>query len=323
MRHIKLALSIAALTFVSSSACAWTAVAYSKQSGYLHTQYNASTAAEAEKEALAGCSKKALECVLVGEPVDGPVAIVIAKGDGGMGRANSKDPFVAAKDALEQCQEIAKNCRIVQAAWDGGTDWFALAQGEGDFYATYNYSSQKEAEKDAIKGCETQAKEKSLPSNKCKLLASTGKHIWYARVSSKTYIGIATGDSYEKALNDARKSCQKDSKPGEKCDQENVVENKGTALEPNEFKKLEAMIESEKNAKPKSPRISDANLPTAKAVRYSESCQNASCVRKYEDGRTQRYTACLNPATMLPMNDPFKLGGCGGVDSQGHPFGMK
>lgn len=323
MRHIKLALSIAALTFISSSASAWTAVASSKDSGFVFTNYNASTAAEAEKGALEGCSKKALECELVGKAVDGPVAVVIAKGDGGMGRSTNKAPFIAAKNALESCQKVAKNCRVVQAVWDGGIQWFALARSEGDFYATYNYDSQEEAEKNAIKGCETQVKESSSQSDKCKLLASTGDHIWYARVSSRTNIGIATGVSYEKALNDARKGCQNGSKPDEKCDQENVIENKGTTLEPNEFKKLEAMIESEKNTTPKEPRISDANLPTAKTVRYSESCQNASCVRKYEDGRTQKYTACLNPATMLPMNDPFKLGGCGGFDSQGHPFGMK
>ncbi|MFC0351303.1 DUF4189 domain-containing protein [Undibacterium danionis] len=323
MKDFTIALLVVASSLITNSAIAWTAVAHSRESGYIQTYYGASTAAEAEKGALEGCSKKALNCVLVGATVNGPVAVVIAKGDGGMGRANSNDPFVAAKNALNECQEIAKNCRLVQAAWDGGTNWFALARSDGNFYATYNYGSQEVAEKDALKGCETQVKESLSPSDKCKLFASIGEHLWYARVSSKTYIGIATANSYEKALDDARKGCQNGLKPNEKCDKEDVIENKGALSEPIEFKKLEAIIEAEQNVKPKSIKTSNTDVPVAKIVRYSDLCQNSSCVRKYEDGRTQRYTACLNPATMLPMNDPSKLGGCGGTDSQGNPFGLK
>lgn len=324
MRHIKLALSIAALTFISSSACAWTAVAYSKQSGYLHTQYNASTAAEAEKEALEGCSKKALECELVGNAVNGPVAVVIARGDDGMGKSADKDPFVAAKNALKRCEKLSKKCRVEQAVWDKGTQWFALARAEGVFFAAYQYESQDEAEKDAIKGCETQAKEYSMTSGKCTLFRSSGEHLWYARVSSNTYTSISISLlSANDALSEAKKGCLEGTKKGEICDRIEELENKGSQAEPVSFKKLKAQIEAEDIALSKNSPISKTRPATIKTERYTESCQNASCVRKYEDGRTQRYTACLNPATMLPMNDPFKLGGCGGVDSQGHPFGMK
>lgn len=324
MRHIKLALSIVALTFISSSASAWTAVAYSKKSGYLHTQYNASTAAEAEKEALEGCSKKALECVLVGNAVNGPVAVVIARGDGGIGRSTDKEPFVAAKNALIRCEKISNNCRVEQAAWDKGTQWFALARAEGVFFAAYQYESQDEAEKDAIKGCETQAKEYSMPSGKCTLFRSSGEHLWYARVSSNTYTSISISVvSAKDALSEAKKGCLEGTKKGENCDRIEELENKGSQAEPAAFKKLRAQIEAEDIALSKNPPMSKTRAPTVKTERYTESCQNASCIRKYEDGRAQRYTACLNPATMLPMNDPFKLGGCGGVDAQGHPFGMK
>lgn len=324
MRPIKLALSIAALTFISSSACAWTAVAYSRDSGYLFTKYGASTAAEAEKQALEGCSKKALECELIGKTVDGPVAIVVAKGDGGMGKATNNDPFVAAKEALTLCREVAKNCRLVQAVWDGGTQWFALARNEEIFYATYNYDSQDESEKDAIQGCENRARKYSMPSGTCKLFTTSGEHLWYARASSSTHQAIYVSIvSAKDALNEAKKGCSEGTKKGENCEQIAELENKGSQAEPVAFKKLKAQIEAEDIALSKNSPISKTRPATIKTERYTESCQNASCVRKYEDGRTQRYTACLNPATMLPMNDPFKLGGCGGVDSQGHPFGMK
>ena len=64
-----------------------------------------------------------------------------------------------------------------------------------------------------------------------------------------------------------------------------------------------------------------ASNDAARAVTYTDTCVNASCVRRYSDGRVIRYTACLNPADGLPMNDPNQLGGCGGTDSDGNFYG--
>ncbi|MBX9721417.1 MAG: DUF4189 domain-containing protein [Candidatus Obscuribacterales bacterium] len=272
-----MALSIAALTFISSSAYAWTAVAYSKESGYLYTQYRASSAAEAEKGALEGCSKKALECELVGKAVDGPVAVVVAKGDGGMGKSTNIDPIVAAKNALKLCQEIAKNCRVVQAAWDGGTQWFTLARNGEIFYAAYNYDSREEAENDAIKGCEARAKEYSMPSGKCTLFHSSGKLLWYAKVSSNSYTSVYISHiSANDATSTAKKGCVEGTKKGDTCVQISELENKGSMVEPATFKRLEAQIEAEEIALSKNSPITKTRPPIAKTERYTESCQNSS-----------------------------------------------
>lgn len=54
-------------------------------------------------------------------------------------------------------------------------------------------------------------------------------------------------------------------------------------------------------------------------------CKNASCDRDYADGRKIHFTACMNPATMLPMTEGTihnGQGSCDGTDSEGNFMGM-
>ena len=65
-----------------------------------------------------------------------------------------------------------------------------------------------------------------------------------------------------------------------------------------------------------------SNRDGAQTVTYTQTCNNADCVRRYSDGRVVRYTACINPADGLPMDDPNQPGGCGGTDSDGNVYGV-
>lgn len=77
-----------------------------------------------------------------------------------------------------------------------------------------------------------------------------------------------------------------------------------------------------------------ANMPTNDVAsnsgqdsgRFTTSCDNMACVRRYNDGAVIHFTACMNPADMAPMiNAPVHdgQGECSGTDSEGNFYGMK
>jgi hypothetical protein len=58
--------------------------------------------------------------------------------------------------------------------------------------------------------------------------------------------------------------------------------------------------------------------------RFTTYCNNASCVRRYSNGTSVHFTACINPADGQPMlNAPIRngVGSCSGTDSDGNLYG--
>lgn len=58
--------------------------------------------------------------------------------------------------------------------------------------------------------------------------------------------------------------------------------------------------------------------------RFTTYCNNASCVRRYSNGTSVHFTACINPADGQPMlNAPIRngVGSCSGTDSDGNIYG--
>ena len=58
--------------------------------------------------------------------------------------------------------------------------------------------------------------------------------------------------------------------------------------------------------------------------RFTTYCNNASCVRRYNNGTSVHFTACINPADGQPMlNAPIRngVGSCSGTDSDGNIYG--
>ncbi len=58
--------------------------------------------------------------------------------------------------------------------------------------------------------------------------------------------------------------------------------------------------------------------------RFTTYCNNASCVRRYSNGTSTHFTACINPADGQPMlNAPIHngIGSCSGTDTEGNLYG--
>jgi hypothetical protein len=301
----------AALLFaLSAHANAWIAIAHGDD-GQAFVESNAASAEEAADKALAWCHKDSKGCRLLGKPVAGPVAQVIARTGDGISVSTNRDPLVATEDAMKACKARFKHaCKPDLVSWDEGDRWFAIAAGDSGAYIEYGDESEAQAKSGAIKGCR---KRTDRPES-CEIKAAGSQPTWIAVATHGTYFGWAWENTKDAALAAARNECKRVSS-GKPCDDTNVVFNPGPVEAPNSVATVQARIERQHKA-----ATAARNADTV--VRYSDTCHNAACVRKYENGKTVRYTACLNPATALPMNDPTRLGGCGGTDSRGNPFGM-
>ncbi|MCG5078507.1 DUF4189 domain-containing protein [Paraburkholderia tagetis] len=292
---------------------AWTAVAHA-DSGFAFVENNANSSEDAARLALQGCSEKSEGCRLVGEPVAGPVAMVVARGDGGIAEATDRNPSVAAQTAMKDCKATFKrSCRLDLASWDEGARWYAVAMGSGGAFVASNYNSRAAAERMALDGCQKRAGE----ARSCVLKTTDTGSIWIAVVESKTATAWAAEPSKGDAVRKARAACEQAAK-GELCDQVDSYFNDGPVAAPEALAQISAQIEKRQRAADWQP---SAQPKGGNVTRYTESCNNADCVRRYENGKTVRYVACMNPATGLPMNDPVRMGGCGGMDARGNVFG--
>jgi hypothetical protein len=295
---------------LSAHANAWIAVAYSDDGGAF-VETNAVSPEQATDNALAWCRKDSKGCRLSGKPVAGPVALVIARARDGIGVSTNRDPLVAAENAMKECKaDFKQTCRPDLVSWDEGDRWFAIAAGSGGAFIEYGDESEAQAKSGALKGC----RKRTDKSETCEIKGAGSESTWIAVANDATYVGWAWGSRKDAVLAAARSECERQS-GGKPCANTDVVFNPGAVAAPASVAKVQARIERQRTA-----ATGPANADTV--VRYSDTCHNASCVRKYENGKAVRYTACLNPATELPMNDPMRPGGCGGTDSRGNAFGM-
>ncbi|MDR6393509.1 DUF4189 domain-containing protein [Paraburkholderia phenoliruptrix] len=286
------------------------AVAYG-DNGYAFIESNANSSEEATAKALEGCGKSSTRCNLLGKPVAGPVALVIARAGDGVGVSANRDPLVAAELAMKECKaRFKRGCRLEHVAWDEGDRWYAISTGNGGAYIEYGDESDTAAKSGALQGC----RKRTDKAETCEIRAVSSKSGWIAMAEQETQYGWAVGSTKDEALAAARRECAR-AGGGKPCDDTTVVFNPGNTAAPDSVAAVQARIARQDEA---------ASVPgkTDAVVRYADTCHNANCVRKYENGKTIRYTACLNPATSLPMNDPVRLGGCGGSDSRGNLFGM-
>jgi hypothetical protein len=300
----------ALLCALSAHANAWVAIAHGDD-GYAFVESNAASSDEAADNALAGCRKDSKGCRLLGKPVAGPVALVTARADGGISVSTSRDPLAAAERAMKDCKANFKRaCKPDFVSWDKGDRWYAIAMGNGGAFVEYGDESAAAAKSGALQGCRKRA---GKPET-CEVRAVDSNPTWIAIAEDATTSGWATDSTKDAALAAARAACEQKT-GGKPCGDTNVVFNPAPMAAPSSIATVQARIEQQR-------KTATASGDTAAVVRYSDTCHNAACVRTYENGKTVRYTACLNPATSLPMSDPTRLGGCGGTDSRGNAFGM-
>ncbi len=286
------------IAVLSSQALAWTAVAYSKDSGYSHINYDAANPEEAKRTALAGCSKKAKECVIVGGANVGPGALVVAKGAGGMSMSFRKSPEEAEKNALSNCKEKYSKCRVVDAAWDEGANYFALAMGDKYYYFVYGADSDLEAKQGAIAGCEKGGS--SVGSCKIAETFSGSGPTWFVSAFSGDDGWIGLNRTKVDAVEAAMSGCRKKVGQGNKCKVQDEFHNPPSTDAPASFKRLEARIAAATQAvsKPSSPSVSNDCRPKSDYLRCTSQCTNGNCIVTYENG-------CKMQVQVRPKHNPF------------------
>ncbi|PAJ96076.1 DUF4189 domain-containing protein [Burkholderia ubonensis] len=303
---------IAWLCVFTTQASAWVVAAHG-DNGFAFVARDAASSEEATRAALDGCGKESGGCRLVGKPVAGPNALVIARSDDGISVSTDRNPESAAERAMKDCKATFKrHCRLDLASWDSGERWYAVTMGKGGAYVEYGSESPEQAKAGALEGCR---KRTSQPET-CEVKTSNDASVWIAVAESKTTSSWVIDDTKDGALGRAQTACEQ-LKKGESCDKKAAVFNTGPVAVPASFEQVQRRISQQRDTS--TPHDAPANAGTV--TRYSDSCRNADCIRRYENGRSVRYTACLNPATALPMNDPMRIGGCGGADSRGNLFG--
>ncbi len=188
-------LVLALLCLTTNCASAWVAVAHG-DNGYAFASSDAPSAEQATNEALEGCGKQAAGCHLVTDPVMGPVALVIVRGDTGIAVATNRNPSVAVADASKDCGSRFQNCRLDFASWDEGEKWYAIAMGDGGAFVTYGAGSRAEAERSAVDGC----RKRTAAAQSCTIRTSDTGGTWIAVVESKSVSSWSVGQTKEAAL---------------------------------------------------------------------------------------------------------------------------
>lgn len=300
----------ALLCALSVHANAWIAIAHGDD-GAAFVESNSDSSEQATHNALEWCRKDSQRCRLLGKPVAGPIALVVVRADGGITASTSRDPLSATERAMKDCKvRFKRPCKLDLVSWDAGDRWYAVAMGNGGAFVEYGDESVSVAKSGALQGCRKRAEKPET----CEVQVVDSNPTWIAIAESAMTSAWATKSTKDAALAAARAACEQKN-GGKPCGDTNVVFNPGPIDAPSSVATLQASIDREHKA-------ATAPVDADTVVRYSDSCHNADCIRKYENGKTIRYTACLNPATSLPMNDPARLGGCGGTDSRGNAFGM-
>ena len=215
---------------------AWGAIAVNSVGG-TQTSTHYSNPEDARKAALEKCETMGSPCRIRIEPRRAG-AFVIYKGRGGNYAAFSHDPMVANKKAFEGCSASFAGCKISTAEWDNGALWLAVASDSQDSFIAHNGQSKKEAEEEAIQGCE---KKTSTPQ-KCTIGLSVSGDGYLAIAKSKK---LQTNHTYASANPDLatakRESligCAKlESKPDD-CEVAVVIRNDPPLRVPKEMDEL-------------------------------------------------------------------------------------
>ena len=141
------------------------------------------------------------------------------------------------------------------------------------YYWSVDKPSKKIAEKEALKGCEANAK-KYKHKSKCFLSYSGTGPTYIAFFHAENgEVFMATHTNRQQAIDNAYDECSKE----RQCPQsaEHVV------------------FDSGENSK----KINNCSPPTGKTLRYSDRCFNGDCIRTFDNGCQKRFQApyCYDP----------------------------
>ena len=234
---------------VPTPASAWTAVAHNPERGVSYLYYMAKSAAEAEREALAGCERATNGCRLLGETRDGPLATVVIHSPAGVYRGSHADPDQALRQAMQDCQESHGACRLGSAAWARGTDIMAIAIDHENVWIGRSLPTESEARENAMSLC----RDSSRSPDRCTLFHLLTGPGWVAvaRGPDRSGIGMSVR-SPEIAKNNALLECERgDQEMAAEvaiCSDVVIHQNSPGTPEPGRYRELVQTIRTDKRA---------------------------------------------------------------------------
>lgn len=231
---------------VPAQALAWTAVAYSPDLGVSYLYYMAKSAAEAEREALAGCERAAGDCLLLGETRDGPLATMVVSGSHAVARGSDADPRQALQQAMQDCERRDAGCRLVSAAWDRGTHVLAVAIDHENAWVGTSQPTEVAARDEALGRCRAASRK----PESCTLFHVLNGPGWVtvARGTNATGIGLSVRSS-DIAVRNALAECEGAQVNAPKnCTDLVSYHNPAGATEPAHYRELAQRIHADKRA---------------------------------------------------------------------------
>lgn len=291
-----------------SAVMAWGAiVSYGGDGSYI--DYNGLTEEAATAGALDRCRSHHGNRCEVKLTINGG-ALVVASGPKGQGYATGQDPREVRARALKACAERSGGCKIVNAAWDDGSRWFAFAYGGSHYRYVYDGHSPERVAHQALSRCE----EANGAKGSCQLLG--GKAF-----SGEVHVAVASSDSagqtrfdlettQEEADRSAMKACREFDGGPEDCKVVDRGGNTPLVKAPASFKAV--ATEAAANEKARAAPRKVAQAETRKEVLSCKThCVNGDCTSVFDNGRRVKWRA---PWVYLPMENRwgFNTQGCGG-----------
>lgn len=231
---------------IASDAHAWVALAFDEYSGATYIAHAVDDAARAETLALERCNRPVTRarCVMIDPARQGGAMVVVRGIDPANGRlrvatAMDTDPGVARLASLSACRRAGNvHCTVVDAAWDPGQAWAALAKSSDAMFFSPNADSPEAARAASLAGCEALTAQRGA----CKVFGPSvsSDQAWVVFVESKDarYFGHDADRSTAEA--EALEACRVTSAQPEACRVTRFHQNTGPRIAPTAYLRLEA-----------------------------------------------------------------------------------
>lgn len=174
----------------STHAHAWVALAYDDYAGMTYISRHPASAERAQAEALEGCRQRVdkARCRVLGVAAQGEAMVVVRginalNGRGHVTTAVDSDAEQARHLALTDCAQAGNyHCTVVDALWDAGANWSALARSDDVFYFAHDANTAEAARANAMAGC----KARSAVADRCAIVGPSvsDAHAWVVFVES-------------------------------------------------------------------------------------------------------------------------------------------
>lgn len=287
---------------------AWVTAAFSPSTNHVQVITKGVSQTQNTGEAISTCNKKTgkMDCVVV-KSCDGPTALVIFRGDGGVAHSCNPNPKVAYEEAKDICYKNYQKCRPLTdlITWDEGTSLMVLAFNKDNVPMVADIA-QNDADSALVKVLEKC--KKTYADSEC-THANYIETKWWAVDAfdnQDKFIGYGVSTtSKEAALSYATKQCTEAGVSSENCKFKYFEKPDNPA--PKSFADIVKVAKRDlaaydnRTSTPKNNKLVANNSscrPNTTNIRCRSNCVNGNCVVTYENG-------CKMTVQVQPKLNPF------------------